>query len=473
MRRKLVWVFAVLIIMSMVLGACKKTETPVVTEEPTKEVVATEEKTEVVATEAPVVDAWAGVEPAKEIVFWHQHSGSREEELLKIVDEFNKTNEYGITLTAEYAGGYGDIFTKMLPILNTMDVPDIVVGYQNQVATYQLADAMFDLNELMDHPTYGMTAEEQADFFPGFFAQDVFTMFDGKRLALPPNRSMEVLYYNQSWLEELGFSGPPTTPEEFKEMACAATATPYSGATAEGSLGYQLSIDTSRFASWAFAFGGDIFDYTTNQFTTDSPAAIASMEFLQDLFEAGCGRIVSENYGDQTDFGNGTLLFTVGSSSGLPYYGSAVSAGAGHEWSVAALPSATGTPKQNVYGASVGIPKTTPERELAAWIFLKFYTRPDIQAQWAKFSLYFPTRASVADEMEAFFLANKPYKTAFDLLQYGAFEPPVPGYDFVRDEIELTMAALVDDTTLDVATELATLNGIANEILADQMSQVP
>lgn len=149
------------------------------------------------------------------------------------------------------------------------------------------------------------------------------------------------------------------------------------------------------------------------------------------------------------------------------------SAGAGHEWSVAALPSATGTPKQNVYGASVGIPKTTPERELAAWIFLKFYTRPDIQAQWAKFSLYFPTRASVADEMEAFFLANKPYKTAFDLLQYGAFEPPVPGYDFVRDEIELTMAALVDDTTLDVATELATLNGIANEILADQMSQVP
>jgi hypothetical protein len=71
------------------------------------------------------------------------------------------TNEYGITVTAEYAGSYGDIFNKMLPILNTADVPDVVVGYQNQVATYQLADAMFDMNELIDHPKYGLTKEEQ------------------------------------------------------------------------------------------------------------------------------------------------------------------------------------------------------------------------------------------------------------------------------------------------------------------------
>jgi len=34
------------------------------------------------------------------------------------------------------------------------------------------------------------------------------------------------------------------------------------------------------------------------------------------------------------------------------------------------------------------------------------------------------------------------------------------------------MAALVDDPTLDVATELATLNVLANEILAEQMAQI-
>jgi len=423
-------------------------------------------------TEEVVESKWADVVPAKEIVFWHQHSGARGEELQKIVDDFNATNEYGITLTAEYAGGYGDIFTKMLAILNTPDVPDVVVGYQNQTATYQLAGAMFDMNELMNDPIYGMPKEDQEDFFPGFFAQDVFSIYGGARLGLPPNRSMEVVYYNQSWLEELGFSGPPETPEQFKEMACAATATPYSAATAtEGNLGYQLSIDTSRFASWTFAFGGDIFDYEANQFTLNSPASVAAMEYLQDLFEAGCARIVSESYGDQTDFGNGTLLFTVGSSSGLPYYKDAIESGAGHEWSVAALPH-TGVIKQNVYGASVGISKSTPERELAAWIWLKYYTSPGPQEQWAEYSGYFPTRLSVADEMTAYFMANPAYKTGFDLLEYGAFEPPVPGYDFVRDEIELVMAALVDDPSLDVQAELDILNDVANGILADQLSQI-
>ena len=474
MRKKLVWIFAVLIITAMVLGACAPKEPEVVpTEEvvvPTEEVVAPTE--EVVApTEEPVLDLYADVVPATEITFWHQHSGDRETSLLEIVDEFNATNDYGITLTAEYAGGYGDIFTKMLPILNTADVPDIVVGYQNQIATYQLADSIWNMNEVIDSPTWGMPQADQDDFFPGFFAQDIFPSFGNARLGLPPNRSMEVMYYNMDWLTELGYDAPPATPEEFKEMACAATANPYSGATAEGSLGYQLSVDASRFASWTFAFGGDMFDYENNLYDVNSDAAVAAFEFLQDLFDEGCATIVTERYGDQTDFGNGTLLFTVGSSSGLPYYRSAVEGGANFDWSVAALPN-TGTPKQDVYGASISIPKSTPERQLAAWLFVKYYTSPDVQAKWAKASNYFPVRASVAEGMLGYFAANPAYKKAFEMLKYAAFEPPVPGYDFVRDEIEMVMAALVDDPTLDVATELATLNVLANEILAEQMAQI-
>lgn len=477
MKKKIYWIFAVLLVSAMVLVACQPAEveeTPA-TEEPTKEVKPTEaEETAEVEepTEEVEEDAWANVEPASEIVFWHQHSGDRETELLKVVDEFNSTNEYGITLTAEFAGGYGDIFTKMLPILNTQDVPDLVVGYQNQTATYQLADAMWDLNEIMDHPVWGMPKADQDDFFPGFFAQDVFPSFGNARLALPPNRSMEVLYYNVDWLSELGYDAPPATPEEFKEMACAATETPFSGATVEGSLGYQLSIDASRFASWTFAFGGNVFDYEANQYSYSDPGAVEAMEFLQSVFDAGCATLVTEAYGDQTDFGAGRLLFTVGSSSGLPYYKNSVDEGAGFEWSVAPIPHTTPDPVMNVYGASVGIPKSTPERQLAAWLFLKFYTSPSAQADWVRASNYFPTRASVADELTDYFAENPVYATAFDLLEYGIFEPPVPGYDFVRDESEAVMAAIVDDPTLDVPTALANLDEVANSILADQLEQL-
>ena len=480
MRSKLFSLFAVVMIAALVLGACAK-PTAVPTVEETAAPVVEETEAPVVVeepTEAPVVDPWAEVVPAKEIVWWHQHTGeAREAAIAKIISDFNATNEYGITVTAEYAGSYGDIFNKMLPILNTPDVPDVVVGYQNQVATYQLADSMFDMNELINHPVYGMTQEEQDDFFPGFFAQDVLSLFDNQRLGLAPNRSMEVMYYNMDWLKELGFEAPPTTPEEFKAMACAAAATPFSGATegAASPVGYELSIDTSRFASWTFAFGGDMFDYTANQFTLNSDAAVNAWTFIQSLFADGCARLVTENYGDQTDFGNGTLLFTVGSSSGLTYYGDAVAAdGTPFEWGVAAIPHTTADPVMNIYGASVSIPKSTPERELAAWLFVKYYTSAEVNAAWAKASGYFPVKASIAEEVTAEFAGNKEaYATAISLLPYGVFEPPVPGYDFVRDNVvEVVMTSIVDDVTADVKTLLDEANVAANDILAEQMSQI-
>ncbi len=476
MKSKSFWarLFVVVTILSILLAACQpaatETAAPEVKEptakpaEPTKEVVAAEP--------TAVPDMWDGVDPSGQTVkFWHQHTKERETALLEIVDEFNKTNEWGITVVAEYQGGYGDIFNKMLTFMNTADVPNLVVAYQNQAATYQLADALVDMNTLVNSPKWGMPEADQADFFPGFWEQDVFPNFGNARLGLAPNRSMEVLYYNADWLKELGYDAPPTTPEQFKEMACKATAQPFSKATSEGSLGYELSVDASRFASWTFAFGGDVFDYKKEQFSLNNEATQAAMTFMQDLFKSGCATIVTESYGDQTDFGAGKLLFSVGSSSGLPFYDTAAKEGAGFAWSVAAIPHTTPDPVMNIYGASISIPKSTPEQELAAWLFSKYYTSADVQSKWAQVSQYFPVRASVAASMTDYFAANPAYKTAFDMLKYGHFEPPVPGYDFVRAMINTAMAAIVDGA--DVTSTLAQLDVDGNASLAEQMALVP
>ena len=469
MRNKFRLLVLLLVMLALVFTACTNGSD---TEEATDEPVDMEETTdEEEVAEEPAGNPYDGVTPATDIVFWHQHSGEREEALQQIIADFNATNEWGITVTAEYQGGYGDIFNKMLPILNTLDVPDIVVAYQNQAATYQVADALTDLNPLVDSEAWGLSAEEIADFFPGFYSQDVFPNFDNQRLGFPPNRSMEVMYYNMDWLTELGYDAAPATPEEFKEMACAAAATPFSGATAEGSMGYKLSIDASRFASWTFAFGGDVFDYENGVYTYDSDAAVEAWSFLQDLFNEGCAELVTESYGDQTDFGNGTLLFTVGSSSGLPYYASAVDEGAAFEWSVGAIPHTTDEPVMNIYGASVSVPKSTAERQLAAWLFIKYYTSTDVQAIWAKASNYFPVRQSVAEGLTDYFEANPMYKTAFDMLEYGVGEPPVPGYDFARDIAEEGMAAIADGA--DVVETLTNVTAESNVILEEQLSSLP
>lgn len=487
---------AVLVISALALGACTPaaTEAPAPVEPTAAAVVEEVEPTEVPPTEAPAVEepaaptATTAPEPTEvpveksiyddvdptgaTVVFWHQHTGSREEALQEIVSDFNATNEWGITVVAENQGSYGDIFTKMLPLLNTPDAPQLVVAYQNQAATYQLGDALADMNPMVNSAKYGLSAEEQADFFPGFWGQDVFPNFGNARLGFPPNRSMEVMYYNMDWLKELGFDAPPQTPEQFKEMACAAAATPFSKATSEGSMGYQLSLDASRFAAWTFAFGGDVFDYEAGQYDYSNDASIAAMTFLQDLFKEGCATLVTENYGDQTDFGAGKLLFTVGSSSGLPFYRSAVEEGANFEWSVGPIPYTTSEPVMNIYGASVSIPKSTPEQELAAWLFVKYYTSTDIQAKWATVSQYFPVRASVAEGLTELFEADPAYKTAFDMLKYSKYEPPAPGYDFVRDMVEEAMAAIVSEPYADVKTTLDQVEADGNANLEEQLAQM-
>jgi multiple sugar transport system substrate-binding protein len=472
--KKRMWsiTLAVLMIASIILGACSApTATPEATQPPAAtqaQPAATQAQPEVTQPQL-AEDPWANVDPSGQtVVFWHTFTQANETELKKIADDFNSTNQWGITVDPEYQGGYPDTFNKMLGVLNTPDAPSLVVAYQNQAATYQLADSLVDMNPLVNSSKWGLPEADQKDFFPGFWQQDIFPSYGNARLGFPPNRSMEVMYYNTDWLKELGYDAPPTTPDQFKEMACKAVQQPFSKATAQGPMGYELSNDASRLASWTFAYGGDIFDYNTSKFTYNSNASEQAMAFMQDLFKSGCAAMVTENYGDQTDFGTGKLLFTVGSSAGLPYYQKAVDGGAKFNWSIAAIPHTTPDPVMNIYGPSVSMPKTTPEQELAAWLFLKYYTSPDVQAEWAKVTQYFPVRASVANGLADFFAANPSYKTAFDMLKYSHFEPPGPGYDFVRTKAQDTIAAITNGD--DVKTSLENLNQEANSILSEQMT---
>ena len=394
------------------------------------------------------------------VSFWHQHTGGREEELNALIDEFNQATPYGIVVEATNEGGYSDIYDKMIAGLTTGDVPALVVAYQNQAAAYQVADGLVSLNPYISHPEYGLSEEDRADFFQSFLSSDQLPQFGDEAFGFPPNRSMEVMYYNQTWLEELGYDGPPQTPEEFQEMACAAT----DGEA--GTVGYEISTDASRVASFIFARGEDIYDNSTNQFTYNTPEAVAAMTMMQEMFAEGCAILIAERFGDQADFAAEKTLFTIGSSSGLPFYAGAVAdSGNDFEWSVAPIPYTGSDPVQNIYGASVSIPQTTPEEQLAAWLFLKYYTNPESQARWAVASNYFPVRESVAEGLDEYFAENPAYQTAFELLQYGKTEAPVAGYDNVRDEVAEAYSRILDGE--DVETVLAELDETANEILAE------
>lgn len=193
---------------------------------------------------------------------------------------------------------------------------------------------------------------------------------------------------------------------------------------------------------------------------------MAAVTFIKGLFDKGCAGEIFERFGDQTNFGQGATLFTVGPSSGLPFYGRAVESGAQFNWSVAAIPHTTPEPVQNIYGASVSIPVSTPEQELAAWLFIKYYTDAEVQAAWGLASNYFPVRQSSAESLASYFAENPTYETAFNLLNSTKAEPSVPGYDPVRRRISEVMQAIVSGTdSRDIKTILDEVNEFANEEL--------
>jgi multiple sugar transport system substrate-binding protein/sn-glycerol 3-phosphate transport system substrate-binding protein len=424
---------------------------------------------EMAECELATVGPLAGVDPrGVTIDWWHNHSGSREEQLLPLVDRFNSTNPCGITVNPTNQGSYDDIRDKMNASIATGDLPGLVVGYQNDQAFYQLADGLADLNIYVDDPTWGLGAEKE-DFYAGFLQQSVHPAYNNQRLGFPPNRSMLMLYYNQTWLEELGYDGPPTTPDEFKEMSCAAAE-----ANGDGTGGYILYLSASGVAGWTYAFGGDVLSDDGLGYVYNGPATVEAMTMLKEMYDEGCAYLFTEGYPDP-EFGARRAIFVTESSSSLPFVQSAIDTFAEEtgrepdEWGVAAIPHTTDVPVQNVYGGDVMIPATTPEEQLAAWIFIKWYTSPEIQAEWVKISGYFPTRRATTDYLGDYVNENKQFGTALSLLPYGYFEPQLISYQSVRDASEQAANAIIQGA--DIQSTLDDLTDEANELQAELMEE--
>ena len=120
----------------------------------------------------------------------------------------------------------------------------------------------------------------------------------------------------------------------------------------------------------------------------------------------------------------------------------------------------------NLYGASVTIPQTTPEQELAAWLFVKWFTEPEQNARWAKISNYFPVRISAADAMTDYFEANPVYAEAFELMPYSTYEAQwCACYEEVRRFMEDAYIAILDGADIDAT--LTQLEEDANVSLAE------
>jgi multiple sugar transport system substrate-binding protein len=464
MSKKFV-LFSLVLLLAFALAACggaeQMTEEPQATQPPMEETMAPTEEI------APMID------PTGQTVVWWAENGQvtreRGDEMIALIDEFNATNEWGITVEWVNQGDYDAIENAMNAGIQSGDLPNIVTAYPNAMSSWYVLDVMANLNPFINDSNYGLTAEELDAVYDS--AIEGAQTPDGAQFAWAISQSGNLLAMNATWAAELGYDSPPTTSAEFKEMACAAQAANNADSDPDndGTGGLVLYVGTENEMSWLWAFGGTVIDDTGEGYDFNTDEFLAMSTFLKDLQDSDC-TLTTESY-PNPEFATRKALFINTSTAGLTYVLSAFT-DIGSEDEVVFHPfvGSDGGMAVDAYTQYVGVVNNTPEADLASWLFIRYLTSPEIQARWVIASKYFPTQSTTEPLIAEFASQDTAWSESKDVIaQYGVAEPSLPSWEPIRDAIEddLFPFVLEAETTDDIVNLLIEFNDTAADLVAE------
>jgi multiple sugar transport system substrate-binding protein len=408
---------------------------------------------------------WAGRAGAgEELVFWHTQAQANARLLHEIVDDYNAANP-PMPVSLRYVGGYTELFRKVRATVATNKrPPDLVVAYESMVAEYIELGAAVALDPYIEDAEVGLSKESLADIFPSILTGNRYPSYGNKYYTFPFTKSVLMMYYNRDLLREAGYDGsPPKTWEEFHTMCLAMKKL--------GKEGYALSVDASTVDGMVMSFGGQVLDPLRKEALFDRPPAVATFRLLHNMARTGaCYQIDRRSYGDRKDFAGQLCAFLIRSSTTRPYLERDIEGR--FDWDMTIIPQGTlekakQDPVTVLFGANVAVLRTTPERQRAAWQFVKYFVSRDVTARWSLGTGYLPVRRSAAetDAVKAFFAKSPRNRRAFDALPYARTEPGVSGWQAVRTRIELAESDAVR-THLSPEQIAERLNREANAALA-------
>lgn len=390
---------------------------------------ATEGATETL-TSTPATSS-LNVEPetlrGKQVTVWHPWFGAEASLFETQVAQFNSENEWGIVVSGESKGNYGELFVQTNAAFEDVSFPQVVVALPEHALEWQ--EQVVNLNPYVSDPEYGWDPFEISDFPTVIWSQDEV---DGKRLGIPAQRTARFLLYNQSWARELGFNSPPATSTEFEQQACAAHRAVGSDADPNNdALGGWL-IDTHPMTplSWMIAFGGGVQEQGGYRFLT--PGNIAAFRFVKIMQRQNCAWVASADLPLADRFARRQALFATAGLEDLPDLTRAFSAASSSdEWTVLKFPG----DEQDalvVYGSSFIILKSDDATQLASWLFVRWMLSPENQARWVQSTGLFPLRDSTLELLADYSASHPQWTAAVNLLPEGEITPRLASWRRVR-----------------------------------------
>lgn len=435
-RKRITVLLVLLLTFALLVGACAPKATPISTPvPPTKPPTPT-------AAPPPELTATPALEPVT-ITFWYALGGTAGETFAAMVEEFNETNPYKITVEATYSGGYGETAQKVFAAIASNTLPNGGV-----IPAAPLWTGREGNYKILDYIT-GPDGLDMDDFWPVLWK---YNEYDGKVCSLPFNNSTPVLYYNKDLMAKAGLDPekPPQTWDELKSMAKQIVEE-----VGEGVVGVNIKPTDWILKAFILQNGGKIMNDDATEPLFNSPEGVEALTFWKSLIDEGL--MPPAQHGKQALelFIAGQVGFLYDSTGSV----GTVLKGAQFEWGTAFMP------KKVKYGATVGgaalaLFPSTKEKEDATWRFLKWLLTPENCARWTEATGYLPVRKSVlqSERIQKLFEEYPQYRAGFEQLEYAETYPHFLQMglldDLLRKAIEkVEMNVLDPKAALDEAAE--------------------
>ncbi len=323
------------------------------------------------------------------VTMWHNYGGQMQSTMDELVDQFNDTigREKGIIVSVTAISAFKDVEVNLQMIANgdpgAPEMPDITVAYPKT--------ALFLTKEGLLAELDGQFTKDELDaYLPQFIEEG--RLPDGKLYVFPIAKSTEVLFVNQTLFDRFAADTGVTLESLSTFEGIAEAALKFSQWTDDDTRFFFTADSWFSIAQVGTAqMGGEFVE--PERLLTDT-ATYQRIWDVSVLPAIQGGYAVSDGYSSDLSK-TGEIICSTGSTAGILFYGDSVTYPDNTietvEYTILPFPVFEGGKKVALQrGAGMVVAKSTPEKEYAAALFLKWITQPDQNMRFVSSTGYLP-----------------------------------------------------------------------------------
>jgi len=392
------------------------------------------------------------------ITFWHgmngTEPGTQGGSLQTLVDQYKQIAP-NVTINLDFTPYTGnELEQKVTGAIVAHNTPDLVQAFESDVAAWYQAGAIASMD---DYVKNSLTAADLDDLQKALVDSGKFPQYENHQLSFPFNRSIYIVYFNKPELTKVGFPDGPRTWDDVT-AACAKIVADMPC--------YAIQPSGDSFQPVVWGRGGDVISADFKTATFNGPEGVAALTFDVNNIKSRAAYL-SKGFDWQNDFGAKKVAMSPATTiAGDPFIAKAVNNA--FEIGVAPIPISPGKQVRSLFsGTNLAIMKSSPEKQQAAWDFIKWLTETRQSAYWSVQTAYLPVRKSALNEqnMKDFIAATPRFKVALDLIPTGVAGISVAGWAEARTLLQDAVTA-ADSLTADPKQALDDAATKSNEALA-------